>query len=105
MKSESPNVSLVSTSIWSESSGKVFPRMQKSGHDKSDNRDNLATVIIIGEEVDKTVKLLSDNQKYKSHKRKANPISRSHTLPLLPHYSCKTRVTVNGYSLYIDGDL
>ena len=104
LESESPNVALVSTSIWQQTGRKVFPMMQKSGHDKSNNRDNLATVITIGTEVDRTLKVFS-NQKCKSDRSKSNPISRSHTLPLLPHYSCKTRVTVNGYSLYIDGDV
>ena len=61
--------------------------------------DNLATFIIIGTESDKTVKLLSDNTKHKNNKSNANPISRSHTDPLLPQYSF-TRVTVNGHSIY-----
>ena len=93
-ESESPNVSLISTSSWLESSSKILPMMQKSGHDNSEICDNLAI------EADKTVKLLSDNTKHKSDKSKANPISRSHTLSLLPYYSCKTTVTVNGQSFY-----
>ena len=94
MGSESASVSIVSSS--SVICRKISPNKVKSNVDRTKNRDTVATVITIIQEQ------YIDNPKYRS---KANPLSRSHTLPSLSRSSCKTRVSLNGHSYKYNSDI
>ena len=107
MGSESASASIVSSS--SESANislftnmKIIPDKVKSEDDRTKNRDTVATVITIIPEQSKICETYSDNPKYRS---KANPLSRSHTLPSLSRSSCKTRVSLNGHSYKYYSDI